>query len=482
MVQDEPDDFRRLIAIAGASGFVGSFVRSELESRFRFRGLTRSPTVADRRVDEQGNEWRHCDLFSLPKVTEALAGCDYGIYLVHSMAPSSRMVQGSFADMDLLLADNFIRAAEDAGVKRVVYLGGLLPDDTSNLSPHLRSRLEVERVLRSRSVPVVALRAGLIFGPGGSSFTMLIKLVRRLPVMILPRWVRSRTHSIDIHDVVRAIDLALTDDRFGEGIFDLGGHKPMTYRELILKTGEQLGNKSHCLDVPVNAFGLSRHWVSLFGGVSTSLVGPLLESLTHDLEATPNPLLDEIASSAVPFEESLRQSVDRKGNPLPNPRREVFKEDGPKIKREKHVRSVQRMPLPEGWLAGQVEEEYGKWLTKRFWGLLKVSIGSEGELSFDLVFPKVRLLLLKPTPYSLRNQRRRAFYISGGFLTLSPDPPGRFEFRLFPENGFLTAAIHDFQPRLPWWLYSQTQARIHLFVMKMFGRHLRKLKIAQEKA
>ena len=156
-----------IIAVAGASGFVGSHLRNYLKSDYRFRALTRSTSVAEQSPDASSTEWRECDLYSLPKVTKALLSCDCGIYLVHSMAPSSRLVQGSFEDTDLLLADNFIRAAEAAGLKHVVYLSGLMPNTRESLSPHLRSRLEVENVLRSRSIKVTVLRAGLIFGPGG---------------------------------------------------------------------------------------------------------------------------------------------------------------------------------------------------------------------------------------------------------------------------------------------------------------------------
>ena len=470
-----------MVAIAGASGFVGSFVRSDLASRYRFRGLTRSPTVASRETDETGTEWKQCDLFSLPKVTEALEGCDFAVYLVHSMSPSSRLVQANFADLDLLLADNFIRAAEAAGVKRLVYLGGLLPDREDKISPHLGSRLEVEKILRSRSVPVVALRAGLIFGPGGSSFTMLIRLVQRLPFMILPRWVRSKTHSIDIADVVRAVDLGLSDARFAEGAFDLGGHEPMTYRQLILKTGNLLGKNIRFVNFPFNAFGLSKRWVALFGGVPSSLVGPLLESLTHDLEAKPNPLLDEIRKGAVPFEESLRLSVDEEGQPRPNPRKSVRKADMPRIRKAKLVRSVQRMYLPEGWTAEDVAQEYGDWLTLRFKGLLTVSQGDKGQIYFDWRWPGMRLLRLELTPFSSKGDRRRAFYITGGVLARSPEPPGRLEFRIFPDEKFLIAAIHGYEPRLPWWVYSLTQARVHLFVMRCFGRHLKRVENKLEK-
>ena len=151
-------EFRKpLVAVAGASGFVGSHLRDYLKGDYRFRALTRSTSVAEQSPDAISTEWRECDLYSLPKVTKALLGCDYGIYLVHSMAPSSRLVQGSFEDTDLLLADNFIRAAEAAGLKHVVYLSGLIPDTDEPLSPHLRSRLEVENVLRSRSIKVTCL-------------------------------------------------------------------------------------------------------------------------------------------------------------------------------------------------------------------------------------------------------------------------------------------------------------------------------------
>ena len=129
-----------LVAIAGASGFVGTHLRRYLGKGFRFRALTRSPSVVERHSGDGETQWRHCDLYSLPKVTEALEGCELGIYLVHSMAPSSRLIQADFEDTDLLLADNFIRAAEAAGIKHVIYLSGLMPQEGVEPSPHLRSR------------------------------------------------------------------------------------------------------------------------------------------------------------------------------------------------------------------------------------------------------------------------------------------------------------------------------------------------------
>jgi nucleoside-diphosphate-sugar epimerase len=461
-----------LVAVAGASGFVGSHLRLRLGEAFRFRALTRSPNIVERNQGTSSTEWRHCDLYSLPKLTEAFDGCEYGIYLVHSMAPSSRLMQGNFEDTDLILADNFIRAAEAAGMKHVVYLSGLMPEEGESVSSHLRSRREVEAVLRSRSVKVTVLRAGLIFGPGGSSFSMLVNLVNRLPIMLLPAWVHSQTQSIDIENVCQAFQLALEEDALAGGTYDLGGHEPMSYRDLILKTAELLGRKPKTVNFPLNCFGLSKHWVAVFSGVEPALVGPLQESLQHNLQAKPNVLLDRLQSNLIGLEDSMRNAVDSHGRPKPNPRSQTQTKDVQHIRQESRVRSVQRMPLPIGWNAEQVAEEYGDWLTKGFRGLINAEKDAEGVVRFKALGQLCTLLELTPTPYSLKNKRRRAYYVSGGILSKDVDPPGRFEFRLFPENDCLIASIHGFSPTLPWWIYSMTQAVAHLQVMHAFGRHL----------
>ncbi|PXA02997.1 nucleoside-diphosphate sugar epimerase [Coraliomargarita sinensis] len=467
---------RPLVALAGASGFVGTHLREHLSGSYDFRAISRSPSVVEQQSGQGTTEWRQCDLYSLPRVTEALEGCDYGIYLVHSMAPSSRLIQSRFEDTDLLLADNFIRAAEAAGLKHVVYLSGLMPKEKEGLSPHLKSRLEVEGVLRSRSVKVTVLRAGLIFGPGGSSFSLLINLVRRLPIMLLPAWVRSQTHSIDITDVCQAFELSLVDADLAGGTYDLGGHEAMSYREMIKRTAALLGKNARFINFPYNAFGLSKQWVALFGSVPPALVGPLQESLQYDLVASPNPLLDRLRERMIPFEESFARSVDEGGNPKPNPRSRTQAADQASLKAEKRVRSVQRMGYPKDWSAKDVATEYGVWLTRRFRGIIRADTDSEGIVRFSLLTRRVCLLELSPTPYSRGNPRRCAFYISGGILSRQVDPPGRLEFRLFPELPCMIASIHGFAPTLPWWLYANTQARLHLRVMRAFRRHMSKLR------
>ena len=181
---------RPVVAIAGASGFVGTALCRALSPDHQVIGLGRSGPPDD--TDAQ--EWRVCDLYSLRQLEQALEGVEIAIYLVHSMLPSTRLTQGGFANLDLLLADNFARAAERAGVRRILYVGGFVPE-AGDLSPHLRSRFEVERTLASRAPRLTALRCGIVIGRGSSSFWILRNLVRRLPVMLLPRWTGSTTSS-----------------------------------------------------------------------------------------------------------------------------------------------------------------------------------------------------------------------------------------------------------------------------------------------
>ncbi|MGF1449222.1 MAG: NAD(P)H-binding protein [Opitutales bacterium] len=480
VVPQPPETDLPVVAIAGASGFVGTSLRIGLRDQYRWRALTRSHAVASSFSQEDNTEWRECDLYSLPQVEHALRGARYGIYLVHSMLPSSRLMQASFADLDMLLADNFIRAAEAVGIEHVIYLGGLIPDDRT-LSPHLASRLEVESVLRSRSVEVTVLRTGIIFGPGGSSMRMLINLVRRLPAMVLPTWTRSRTVSIDVRDVVRCFERTLGQTDLWGGTYDIAGHAPMTYREMILRTANFLkGTHPRVINFPFNWPQVSRLWVSLLSGVPTQLVGPLLESLRHDLVARPNALQAAIADEAIEFEQSLKHSVGPDGRPLPNPRSRTQSRDRQLIRRARRVRSVQRMPLPKGWDAPMVADAYGYWLTKISLTVITVKRDTEGVIRFYLRLCNLKLLELTPTPFSRTGGRRRAFYISGGLLARDVDPPGRFEFRVFPEGNCLIAAVHGFVPRLPWRLYSASQAVVHIAVMRAFGRYLSQQAPAQD--
>ena len=233
---------RRRIAVAGATGFVGRSLVEALQGRGEIVALGRSASPF--RGAGAAVSWRRCDLFSLRETEAALAGVDTAYYLVHSMMPKNRLTQGSFEDLDLLLADNFGRAAAAAGVRRIVYLGGLVPDPEAEgepLSAHLASRLEVEQALGAHGVPVTAVRAGLVVGQGGSSLRILVLLVRRLPAMLLPRWTRTRTQPIALDDVVAILVHCLEDEDTRGRVCEVGGPDVMTYRDMMRETASVLG-------------------------------------------------------------------------------------------------------------------------------------------------------------------------------------------------------------------------------------------------
>ena len=215
------------IAIAGATGFIGRWFIEKYRHKYRFIALTRremNPAEPDPDV-----EWRKVEMYSLSSTSAALQGADYAIYLVHSMIPSTRLNQGSFDDTDLLLADNFARAAESQGIEQIVFMGGILPDDEEKFSQHLRSRYEVEQTLGSRSVAVTSLRAGIVVGPGGSSFRIIEKLVKRLPAMIAPQWTTSRTQPIALEDTLRIIDHVLGNaDYYDQAFLSVKRKSPPT--------------------------------------------------------------------------------------------------------------------------------------------------------------------------------------------------------------------------------------------------------------
>ncbi|MEM9695145.1 MAG: NAD(P)H-binding protein [Myxococcota bacterium] len=463
-----------VVALAGATGFVGQALMRSLTGRYRVVGLTRSPTRSAL-PEERDIEWRHCDLFSIEQVETALEGVDYAIYLVHSMLPNARLTQATFEDLDLLLADNFARAAQSNRVKQIIYVGGINPRD-NEISRHLESRLEVEATLGARGTPTTSLRAGLILGPGGSSMRMLVQLVRRLPVMILPRWTESRSAPIAIEDVVRAVERCLgAEETFGQH-FELGGPDQMNYREMMERTAAALGIERPMIKTPVFSAGLSTKWVAAVTSTSEDLVGPLIESLAHSVLPEPNWLNDWLHETGpTPFDRALAASVDEDGRPADNPRRQLVRSDEAKIKRARTVRSVQRLSLPGGEDAQWAADEYLRWLPRFLWPLLDVKVIHE-DVQFRVRGLGIVLLQLwHDRGASCKD--RQLLLITGGVLAHVDEAyEGRLEFRQVLDGRTLIAAIHDFRPTLPWYLYNLSQAIVHLIVMTAFGRHLRRLR------
>lgn len=453
---------KRRIVIAGASGFIGRSLIQKIKEEFSVIALSRQRSVSN------GVEFRQCDLFSLRDSEESLRGAEIGIYLVHSMLPSARLTQGEFQDFDLIAADNFARAAKKNGLKQIIYLGGLVPHCApEEMSPHLRSRQEVEEVLKSHGVPVTVIRTGLIMGPDGSSFQMLYRLIQRLPAMILPAWTQTQTVAVSLADVIRALEFCLGRSEVMDRTFDLGMWEFLNYRELLLQTALEFRGKPRFLSVPFFSIGLSRLWVRLVTGASMSLVKPLLESLKHELKVdAQRDLFKLMGTRPQTLGEVLRDLHAQK--PLLDQSRAL--ENQRQRSHDSDVRSVQRLKVPTGCRAIHVAQDYMTWLPRMLGFLVRVHAQHERFLNFDFFGITKPLLVLEYEP-SRSQTDRQLFYVREGLLSAVTNR-GRLEFREVLGGRYVMAALHEFRPKLPWYIYRFTQAQLHLWVMKRFQRHL----------
>ncbi len=459
------------VVVAGATGFVGQALLKRLVGRVELIGLSRRARDSSEHVS-----FRACDLFSLLKTERALEGADVAVYLVHSMLPQARLTQGSFQDLDLLLADNFARAAHKAGVSRIVYLGGIAPEGAA-LSAHIASRLEVERALSAHGVPVVALRAGLVLGPGGSSFEMMLRLVRRLPVMICPRWTTTLGQPVALDDVLDVLERAVLDDTLPSGAYDVAGPDRLSYVDLMRMTGEKLGLKRRFIPLSVFTVGLSLLWLRLVTGAPRQLAAPLVQSLKHPMLARDRRIFERYALEPMPISEALDRALEAGTHvsPAPGLSRLAQLHELRRASPKSCVYSVQRMHLPPGQRARSVARRYAAWLMQLLGPLLRVHVDEQGSLSFVLRVGRRRTLTLLTLTHAKERstEDRELYYITGGLLVDRNAEPGRFEFREVRGRNELITAVYEFVPALPWQLYRVSQAPLHLWIMRAFARHLR---------
>lgn len=287
------------ILVTGATGYVGGELLRPLAGRgHNVRAMTRNPGRSDFPDGVEGVEG---DVMQADSLARALDGVDVAFYLVHSMEGKD----GDFAERDRRGAENFGRAAKTAGVGRIVYLGGLPGGD----SEHLASREEVARILAEHVPGTIHVRAAMVIGAGSASFVMLSSLVKRLPAMITPRWITTRTQPVAIADVVATLTaLAEFDDPPPE--VQLGGADVLSYREMMDVYAKVAGlRKRPIVIVPVLTPRLSSYWVSLVTPVETALAKPLVEGLGAEMvvEHPPPPGLNDNPKG---FEEAVRAALD----------------------------------------------------------------------------------------------------------------------------------------------------------------------------
>lgn len=288
------------ILVTGATGFIGSRLISRLVSNgLTVRGLTRKKLE-----DAKNVKYVQADMFDLDSLTKAMQGIQVTYYLVHSME-GSKAAWKEFASRERLQAQNFLKAATQAGVKRIIYLGGLV-NDSLGLSPHMQSRKQVGEILASGDIPVTELRASLIIGAQGSSYAMLRYLVERLRVMVCPSWVRSMAQPIAVDDVVTYLAECLSCRQTAGKILEIGGPDKMTYEELMRAYSAYLNKNLFVLHIPFLTTRLSSYWVDLITPVKASLARPLIDSLVHDTMVA-----DDSITRMIPIQlKSVRNAID----------------------------------------------------------------------------------------------------------------------------------------------------------------------------
>jgi len=274
------------ILVAGSSGFVGRRLCPALtESGHEVRAMTRHPETY-----EGTGEPVQADVHDGASLAAAAAGCDAAYYLVHSLDDAN------FRQRDAKAARAFGYAAANAGLERIVYLGGL-GDDDDDLSAHLRSRREVEQMLGSYGVPVTTLRAGIIVGHGGISWELTRQLVDHLPAMITPQWVRTRTQPIAIDDVVRYLVGVLEVPDAADRAFDVGGPDVLEYVDMMRRVAAIKGRPLVVVPVPLLTPGLSSRWLSLVTDLDTQTGRSLVDSMRNEVVVR-----DDSIRALVPFE------------------------------------------------------------------------------------------------------------------------------------------------------------------------------------
>jgi uncharacterized protein YbjT (DUF2867 family) len=272
MIHTQNED---LILLTGATGYIGGRLLSELDKRRkRLRCITRNPEKLLLQAGSQ-TEVIYGDVQDKDSLRDALAGVQTAFYLVHSLANRK-----NFENEEAAGARNFAEAASDAGIEKLIYLGGL--GQGEDLSPHLASRHQVGSILAASGVPTLEFRAGIIIGSGSFSFEMIRALVDRLPIMITPRWTATRTQPIAVEDVItyllEALEIPLTEGK----VVEIGGPDRVSYAELMLEYARQRGLRRVMVPVPVLSPTLSSLWLGLVTPVFARIGRKLVEGLRNE--------------------------------------------------------------------------------------------------------------------------------------------------------------------------------------------------------
>lgn len=301
------------ILLTGATGFVGGRLLAALSganAAFHVRALSRTAHPSAGAV-----QWVQADVMDAEALARAMDGARAAYYLVHSMGGTAWKLDYAFEERDRQAAQNFARAAERAGLEQIIYLGGL-GDRQAQLSRHLGSRNQVGEILQAGRVPTTVLRAGIILGAGGASFEMLRYLVSRIPLMITPRWVNTRTQPIAIRDVIVYLLGCVDETRTRGQTLDIGGPEIMTYREMMERFAAVMGRHLYILGVPVLTPHLSSYWVNLMTPIPAGIAMSLIEGLRNEAVCQNNMIREWIPIQLTTYEDAARLALAEETVPV----------------------------------------------------------------------------------------------------------------------------------------------------------------------
>ncbi len=287
------------VLVTGATGFIGRRLVPELVERgMTVRAMTRRPEAYDGPGEPVGGDVHDAD-----SLTDALKGVDVAIYLVHSLDDPE------FERKDAEAARTFGRVAAEAGVSQIVYMGGLGADG-ENLSPHLRSRREVEGLLGEAGVPVTVLRAAIVVGAGGISWELTRQLVKNLPAMVVPKWVSTMTQPIAVDDVIRYLAGVIGKEEARGRVFEIGGADRLTYLEMLQVAAEvRGGHRVPIVQVPVLTPRLSSYWLALVTDVDTTTGRNLIDSMSTEVVVTDHSIRDVVPGEPLTYAEAVRRAL-----------------------------------------------------------------------------------------------------------------------------------------------------------------------------
>lgn len=300
------------ILVTGATGFIGSRIVKRLlaDGNYTVRCMTRNPEIIYDLFNLSGDivEVVKADASNYLELVEALKEVDVAFYLIHSMEGSTKKWQ-EFSKRDRIAAENFAKAASQTNTKRIIYLSGLIDMKHKDLSEHMQSRKEVGDILRTSKAKVTIFRAAVILGQGGGSFQMLQYLVERLPIMVCPKWVLTKSQPISVDDVVTYLITSIELENTANKDFDVGGPEILTYVDMMKRYSAILNKSLKIVIIPFLTPRLSSYWVDLITPVKASLARPLIDSLKHEAVVHDNEIQKLIPIKLMNFEESIKTAM-----------------------------------------------------------------------------------------------------------------------------------------------------------------------------